>query len=308
MKERYEREIIAGFPYPIVAYFIKLGTVECLDPGPLRFQYILSTAEAISRFLGVVVLCECRELLEAGEAELPVALTADFSKRFTAPTWGNWIHFTMEGLKWLAAAGADLTMPELVSFFFKKIPAKSSAASAMDRLTTIRNGLSHHKISAMTAQEFTNLCEETYPLLEEILEGLDFLLDYTLAFISQIEVDHKRKNPPTFLHKLSKLIGDSIAFRGDRKELNVFMDSSAILLLNTENRRYLNLDPLLVREESAGKAPDIFFFNGMKKAGRCEYAACNQGGGFVSTDEKCARGQELDREIQNVMRLFTPKN
>ncbi len=34
MKDRYTREIINGFPYPIAAMFVKLRTDECLDPGP----------------------------------------------------------------------------------------------------------------------------------------------------------------------------------------------------------------------------------------------------------------------------------
>ena len=36
MKDRYAREIINGFPYPIAAMFVKLRTDECLDPGPNR--------------------------------------------------------------------------------------------------------------------------------------------------------------------------------------------------------------------------------------------------------------------------------
>lgn len=307
LKERYVREIISGFPYPVVAYFIKLGTDECLDPGPLRLQYILATAEAISRFLGVVVLCECRELLEVQGLEPPPALSADFEKRFKAPSWGNWIHFTREGLKWLDSRRVDLTMPDLVPFYFKKIPEESSAATALGRLLTFRNGLSHQKISAMHAQEFTHLCEETYPLLEEALEALSFLLDYELAFISQIEVHRKRKSAPMFLHRLSKLIGDSIAFRGDRKKLDAYMDSGAVLLLNAGNRRYLNLDPLLVWEEAAGKAPDIFFFNGTKKAGVCNYAACNQGGGFVSSECQEGRWEALAGEIRHLLSLFASK-
>jgi hypothetical protein len=305
MKERYVREIIAGFPYPIVANFIKLGTDECLDHGPLRLQYILSTAEAISRFLGIVTLCECRELLEDRQAKLPSSLVTDFHKRFGAPSWGSWIHFTREGLKWLMSSEVKLTMPEVTSFYFKKPPAESRAAVALGRLLTIRNELSHQKLSAMHGQEFSILCEETYPLLEEVLESLGFLLDYELAFISQIEVDRKRKRPPTFLHRLSKLIGDSLAFRGDRKALNEYMDSSAILLLNTEDRRYLNLDPLLVREETAGKAPDIFFFNGLKKSDVALYAACNQGGSFLSSDSR--RFGEMGRELQNLVDLFSAK-
>jgi len=64
MKERYIRNIISGFPYPIVTFFIKLRTDECLDPGSLRLKYILKTGESIVRFLGCAVFCECRDFLE----------------------------------------------------------------------------------------------------------------------------------------------------------------------------------------------------------------------------------------------------
>lgn len=58
MKERYAREIISNFPYPIASYFVRLRTDECLDPGPLRLKYILATAETIGRFLGMITLCQ----------------------------------------------------------------------------------------------------------------------------------------------------------------------------------------------------------------------------------------------------------
>ncbi|MFC1896616.1 hypothetical protein ACFL0Q_08185, partial [Thermodesulfobacteriota bacterium] len=299
MKDRYVREIIAGFPYPIVAYFMKLGTDECLDPGWLRLKYILATAEAISRFLGIVVLCECRELQEKNSAEVPTSLVVDFEKKFKTPGWGNWTHFTREGLRWLDAHQVEQTTPELVSFYFKRVPAESSAASALGKLLTIRNGLSHEKIKAMHASDFHSLCEETYPPLEEVLEALDFLLNYELAFVSQIEVNKRRKRAPSFLHRFSRLIGSSDAFPGARETLDSFLDSSSILLIDTENRRHLNLDPLLIYEASAGKAPDIFFYNGLKKPGVAEYSGCHRGGNVVSTDSK--RAEELGEEIMGRM-------
>ncbi len=305
MKERSVRDILSGFPNPIVAYFMKLRTDECLDPGTLRLKYILATAESISRFLGIVVLCECRELLEKDGKELPAAILSDFEKRFRAPTWGNWTHFLREGLKWLHSLKAELTIPQLTGFYFKKIPSESSAAGALGKLLTLRNGLSHDKIKAMHSRDFRDLCEESYPLLEEVLEALDFLLDFELAFVSRIEVNKRRRSSPSFLHRLSKLVGSSDAFQGDRQTLQSFLDSSSILLMNTESRKHLNLDPLLVYEASAGKAPDIFFYNGLKKPDMAEYAACNHGGSFVSSDSE--RAAELSEELKNLMALFTSK-
>lgn len=89
MKERYIREIIEGFPYPIAAVFVRLRTDECLDPGSLRLKYILATAEAIARFLGVVALVECRDYLEERGGTPSLTLSVDFVARFRRITWGN---------------------------------------------------------------------------------------------------------------------------------------------------------------------------------------------------------------------------
>ncbi|MGO8944029.1 MAG: hypothetical protein ACLQJ7_10190 [Syntrophobacteraceae bacterium] len=306
MKEMYVSKIMEGFPYPVVASFRKLRTDEYLDPGPQRLKCIQATAEAISRFLGMVVLCECRDLLERKAPEAPLSLVADFGQHFRKVTWGNWIHFTREGLKWLDAHRVEQTMPELLPFYFKKVPAESNAAAALGKLLKQRNGWSHDRIKAMHAGDFQNLCGEAYELLEEVLEAMEFLLDYKLTFISQIEVNKRRKSQASFLHRLSMLIGSSDAFPGDRKTLESFLDSSSVLLINSETQRHLNLDPLLVYEASAGKAPDIFFYNGMKNPEAAEYIACHHGKSFKSADS--SRGKYLAEELKNLVDLFTAKS
>jgi hypothetical protein len=81
MKERYVREVVNGFPYPIAACFVKLRTDECMDPGPQRLKYLLATGEAVARFLGVVNLCQARDFAEARPVSPSSALNADFSTR-----------------------------------------------------------------------------------------------------------------------------------------------------------------------------------------------------------------------------------
>ncbi|MDP2983957.1 MAG: hypothetical protein Q8O92_11600 [Candidatus Latescibacter sp.] len=306
MKERYIREILAAFPYPIVAFFSKLRTDECFDPGPLRLKYILSTGETIARFLGTVTLCECRDYLERHpDSPPPPHLTADFSARFSRPAWGTWMHFTREGLRWLSEADAEITMPEMAGLYFKKGGGEAEPAAALGKLLTIRNGLNHEKIQAFRPSDYRELCEETCAHLESVLEAMEFLLNYELVFINQIEVNKKRKAPPLFLHRLSMLMGSSDAFPGDRKQMNEFMDSRSIFLLNVEARKHLNLTPLLVYESAAGKAPDIFFFNGFDKPDAVEYSACNHGGGFVSGNSDQAG--DIALEIGNILSLFSAK-
>jgi hypothetical protein len=306
MKERYVREVIEGFPYPISTVFVRLRTDECLDPGPLRLKYILATAEAISRFLGVLVLCECRDHIEQQGGILPASLSTDFVSRFGRITWGNWLHFAREGLKWLHQAGKPgLLVAKLVDFYFDRIPQESKATETLGKLLTLRNGLSHERIQAMYPHEFRALCEQAYPHLESVLQALDFLLDYELTFVSQIEVFKRRRRDPSYWHRLKRIRGNSDDFLGERSTLTIMLESNAIILMHPDSGHYLNLDPLLVYEDVAGKAPDIFFYNGMRGDAVAEYIACKHGGQFES--DRCKRASEIAEEVQNLLRLFSPQ-
>lgn len=312
MKARYVREIKANFPYPIAAIFKRLFTDDCLDPGPWRLKYIIDTAEAVARFLGVLVLCECREHLEGKDIPVPESLNVDFNIRFKRVSWGNWLHFAREGLKWLQQNQARLIVEELPDFYFKVLPQESDAANALSELLTIRNGLSHGKIQPIHQYEYKKLCDQTYPLLETVLDAMEFLLDYELTYVSRIEVKKRRKREPKFLHRFKKICGDSDCFPGDEEKLALFMDPRNLVFVNLENHRYLNLNPLLLYEEAAGKAPDIFFYNGMDNPGSADYSACRHGGNFNSGKAEregkieSERAAEIAEELQGFIDLYCP--
>lgn len=284
MKERFARDIIHYFPYPISSVFVKLRTDECIDPGLLRLKYIFSTAEAVTRFLGLIVICECRKFHEQKEMGPPSSLAADFARRFKRPSWESWIHFAKEGLKWLNTNNLAITVSELYDFYFRDYTSESQAADAMNRLLVKRKHLNNEKIRAMHRHEFKALCGETEPLLETILESLEFFLDYELYFSSLIEVNKYRGQAPSFGHLFKRITGNSDVFQGMKKTMEYYMDSKSILLVETDSEKYINLDPLLMYEGVAGKAPDIFFFNGLKKPDTAEYMACNHGGLFLSSE------------------------
>lgn len=150
MKDRYIREIVHGFPYPIASTFVKLRTDECMDPGANRLKYLLATGEAVARFLGVVNLCQAREYGESAGKSPPKPLQADFAVRFKRISWGTWLHLARESLRWLLAAEqASLFVPEMGEFFFDPVPRDSAAIGALGRLLNLRNGLSHDRIKAM---------------------------------------------------------------------------------------------------------------------------------------------------------------
>lgn len=302
MKDRYARDIINGFPYPIAAIFVKLRTDECLDPGPIRLKYLLGTGEAITRFLGVVNLCQTRDFAEAANrAPLP-SLRADFKQRFEHIVWGTWLHLARESLRWLLTEQVTLLMPEMGPFFFDSRSNDSAAVKALGELLTLRNGLSHDKIKAMHTHEFKALCDRAQPHLETALEALEFLLDYELIFISNIDVDKSRRRGPTFRHQIKKLVGNSDDFEGDRDNQTFPLDSRAVILRHRDSGRSLNLDPLLVYEAAAGKAPDIFFYNGMKSPERADYSACKHGGSFEGGASE--RAANLAEELTVLLTVF----
>lgn len=302
MKDRHVREIVNGFPYPIAAMFVKLRTDECLDPGPNRLRYLLGTGEAITRFLGVVNVCQARDFAESTQRTPPQSLCADFKQRFERIAWGTWLHLARESLRWLLMEQATPLVAEIGPFFFDARSKDSTAVKALGELLALRNGLSHDKIKAMHVHEFKALCDQAQAQLEIALEALEFLLDYELTFISKIDVDKCRRHDPTFRHQLKKLIGNSDDFEGDRDSQTFPLDSNAVILRHRESGRSLNLDPLLVYEAAAGKAPDIFFYNGMKSPDRADYVACKHGGSFEGSASD--RAAYLAEELTALLQVF----
>ena len=122
----------------------------------------------------------------------------------------------------------------------------------------------------------------------------------------RIAVDIKVPNQTRYLCLIGH-IGENIAhtlrhYSGDREKLALFMDSKNVVFVNLENHRYLNLDPLLLYEEAAGKAPDIFFYNGMDNPGSADYSACKHGGTFNSS--KSERAAEIAEELKGFINLY----
>lgn len=303
MKERYAKEIVNGFPYPIASIFVKLRTDECLDPGPHRLKYLLATGEATARFLGVVSLCQARDYQEQANKTPPATLATGFKTKFKTIGWGNWLHIARESLRWLHQEQAELFVSEMNPDFSKKHLQDSDAP--LIRLLSLRNGLNHERIKAMLPHEYQNLCEQAQADLEDLLQELAFLLDYELTFVSEIDVQKRRRYEPTYSHRFKLLAGNSDDFEGSRLNSKNLLDSDAVILRrqNQQAERHLNLDPLLLYEAKAGKAADIFFYNGMADLPRkAEYVACKHGGHFIG--EQSGRFEQLNEELGLLLSLF----
>ena len=272
----------------------------------MRLVYLLITAEITARFLGIVALVECRKMLEEND-DLPVpkSISGDFATRFKKSTFGNWIHFAREGLRWLRDQDSELVVPELRTLFYTENNKETTAKLSLDKLVKTRNNISHDKIRASTRSEFEELCGEIQKELITVLEEVSFLEDISLGYVSAIEVKKKRQEEPSFQHIIKKLSGASDEFEGDIPNFAAYRESDAVIMKYEDNHRYLNLDPLMVYEEKAGGAKDIFLFNGLTSPSRVEYSPCKQGKTFTS--DKCSRASDIEKEIGHLLDLFSRK-
>lgn len=311
MQKSYEREIINKFPYPIASRFIRLRTRQCKKPGFPRLDRILNTAEIITRYLAIIVINECREQLET-HSELQGTLPKGYISPLKRPSWGHWISFIREGLRWLQPLGIELTMPEIHDFWFNHKLKPTPAAIALDSLVNMRNKSIGHNFQGLQEDEYDYLCTETWDKLTLVLESLDFLLGYKLRFIHRVEVTNIRRKDTVFIHEYSSAIGCMDDFEADDEHLSKLMETEATLLLNSNTRKYLNLEPLLVYENTAGSAPDIFFFCDMDSPQKAHYEACKHGGSFdLNKNEEKASKNSKERkarmvdELIHLMRLFS---
>lgn len=310
MQKRFEREIISSFPYPIASRFIRLRTRQCKKPSYARLNHIFGTAEIITRYLAVIVISECRAQLESN-SDLEGRFLREFIIPIKRPSWGHWIAFIREGLRWLLQLQVELTVPELHDFWFNHRLKPTKAATLLSELVSMRNEEIGHNFQGLQESEYESLCDETWYKLSVVLEALDFLPDYELRFIHRIEVSNIRRQPTVFIHEYSSAIGCIDDFEaGDDDEQGQLLETEATLLLNPETRRYLNLEPFLIYENIIGRAPDIFFYIGMTMPEKAQYEACKHGGKFNlnEIDPKSSGEQHKVRmidELQHFITLFS---
>ena len=309
MQKRYEREIISNFPYPIASRFTRLRTRQCKNAGYARLDNIFGTAEVITRYLALIVISECREQLET-HPELIGQFPFPFAEQIQRPSWGQWVGFIREGLRWLHQQQVDLVMPELHDFWFNAKLKPTANAIALDALVSMRNEKTGHNFQGLRESEYEPLCTDTWEKLSTVLEALSFLMDYELRFIDRIEVSNIRRQPTVFIHEYSTAIGCMDDFEACDECDKKFMETEATLLLNPDTRRYINLEPFIVYNNTAGKAPDVFFYSGMDSPSNAKYVACKHGGEFkLNQDIKSTQGKkQLERmadELQHLISIFS---
>ncbi len=304
----FQRRIASAFPYPIAVSFKRIYTADAIKSDETRLYRILSAAEVIAVFLGSVVLCECRDMVEKIGCRPSDVLSGDILRQINKPSFGSWIFFIREGLKWLSANSFELTVKELPDFYFKKKNKESDSAVSLIRLVEFRNDFVHGRLKNTNPNEFKTLCNEAYGHLSTILQSLAFLESYMLFYANPIVVYKRRLKKPNFLHTLNLLIGESDEFCAENRDFPDPTESNDVILLNESYNKFLNLTPFIVYEEYAVNNGDLFYYNGYHDIERLgiTYAPFKQGKSF-----KLAEMYDIDKqgmlveEFYNLLSCFS---
>ncbi|MBF0592050.1 MAG: hypothetical protein HQL02_08175 [Nitrospirae bacterium] len=262
MDRGFQRRIASGFPYPIAVSFKRINTADAIKSDEIKLYRILSAAEVIAVFLGSIVLCECREMVEKTKCRPSENLSGDILRKINKPSFGSWIFFVREGLRWINANDFEPTVNDLRDFYFKKKNRESDSAVSLNKLVEIRNNLEHGGLKNATPNELRMLCGETFGHLSIILQALDFLESYMLFYAKPIQVDKRRLKKPNFLHTLNLLVGESDELSAEDRDFPDPTESNDVILLHELDNKFLNLTPFIVYEEYAVNNRDLFYYNG----------------------------------------------
>ena len=185
---------------------------------------------------------------------------------------------------------SGMFIQELEAYFMTDKGSETTAQQAFNRFATIRNQLSHPQLS-LTEKIIGDFCHETEQLLETILTGLDFLINYPFLYVDHISVRYRKWTDPSFSHTFSEVIGNSSEFNAYYKVLSELVNTPAIIIIKDDEVKYLNLDPLLIySDEGENRIPDIFMYTSWDPAKDCKYKPVWNGGSF----QLKGTGQELE--------------
>lgn len=234
-------------PGPIATSYRRIFTRH--EPDIERLMFVLDTAEITSRFLGAVVLCSLRELVQKGKADPPLIPMGDPRLRLKKPSFGLWMEILREGSRRLrdcgdafdSPAAADLASRFCGYVFDERGKLKGRPYGDLDAILVIRNKL-HHPAEEL---DIAHLCEEALKLLNQALEPLSFFEDYPLYVVKQINLHRRRLSSSEYLHQCFLLQGE-IDFPVAENDSRTWHTETNEVLLYRDDTSYLNLDPLFV--------------------------------------------------------------
>jgi hypothetical protein len=275
------RMIENDYPYPVALEFRRLNTKEYLAVDESRLRQILKLSETT---IHLIALISVVDLLE--NCRNPAfSITDDFKKQFpvlfTRTSFGKWITLTRECINLFNSADKPMFIPEIRDFFFDEKGGESKSLKAFNKITAIRNKLSHPDFS-LTSKIIEEFCVETETNLMTILKGLEFLTRYSFLYVDHILVRYRKWNNPTFFHTFSEMTGNSSEFNAYNKILSEIVNTPALIIVKgNEEKNYLNLDPVMIySNEGENKIADIFMYIDWDKDKTVRYKPVWNGGQF----------------------------
>jgi len=281
MDKQLIRRIENYYPYPIALEFRRLNTKEYLASDENRLRQILKISESIIHLLALVSIIDLLENCTRNAIHVPEPFKKEFPVWFTRTSFGKWISLTKETIKLFYKHDVPMFISEMPEYLITPKATESKALKAFNRLTTIRNQLSHPQFS-LTNKIIEDLCAETEGHLEIILTEMDFLMNYPFLYVDQISVRYRKWTDPSFFHTFSEVIGNSSEFNAYNKALSELVNTPAIIVVKEKEVEYLNLDPVLIySNEGKNKIPDIFMYMDWDQNRSVKYKPVWNGGSFI---------------------------
>jgi hypothetical protein len=275
------RMIENDYPYPLALEFRRLNTKEYLAHDEKRLMQILKISETTIHLLSLISLVDLLENVAKSAISVPDSLKRDFPDLFTATSFGKWISLARECTKLFLDNNIKTFMPEMKEYFFENNGSESEVLKSFNILTNIRNGLAKQE-SVVTSKIIDEYCVESEKHLLTILTGLKFLMNYSFLYVDHISVKYRKWNNPAFFHTFSEVTGNSSEFNAYNKILPDIVNTPAIIIVKgSEEKDYLNLDPLLIySNEGENKITDIFMYAGWDTEKSVRYKPVWNGGQF----------------------------
>jgi hypothetical protein len=298
MDRQYNRRIENDYPYPIALEYRRLNTKEYLASDENRLRQILKISESVIHLLALISVVDLMENCNRSALNIPGAFKKEFPGWFTRSSFGKWISLTRESVKIFKNNGRPMFIKEMEPYFLTEKGSETKAQQAFNRFAAIRNQLSHPQLT-LTDKVIEEFCRETEQLLETILTGLDFLMNYPFLYVDHISVRYRKWTNPSFFHTFSEVIGNSSEFNAYNKALSELVNTPAIIIIKEDEAEYLNLDPLLIySDEGENKIPDIFMYIDWDPSRHCKYRPVWNGGSFI------LKGTEHELETLNSLYKF----
>ena len=275
------RMIENEYPYPLALEFRRLNTKEYLAHDEKRLMQILKISETTIHLIALISLVDLLENGAKSAISIPDSFKKNFPDLFTATSFGKWISLAKGCIKLFRESQLPMFIQEMEEYFLGKNDSESKILNSFNILTNIRNELAKPE-SVVTSKLIDEYCVESETHLLSILTGLEFLMNYSFLYVDHISVKYRKWNNPTFFHTFSEVTGNSSEFNAYNKILAEIINTPAIIIVKgSEEKDYLNLDPLLIySNEGENKIADIFMFIGWDKFNDAKYNPVWNGGSF----------------------------